>query len=90
MLLERLRKLEIMVQKLGGNVEEDEVLDSESPLQGSAGSRSPAGPTSDGNSFEKDVGRLVTKNGRTRYLSPAFWVRVDEVCPPLSLMVLFG
>ena len=83
LLLDRLRKLEIMVQKLGGNIDADgSSANSGTPAEaraGGSGLRSPEDSTNDGTSSEKGVGRLVTKNNRSRYLSPAFWVGVDEV-----------
>jgi len=79
LLLERLQKLEIMVQKLGGNIT------NESPqqlrkLEESLGSSEALSDEPLPTSSEKGVGKLVTKNSKSSYISPAFWLHAQEVC----------
>lgn len=91
-LLSRLRKLEGVVHNLGAHVDENGVVVSPA-LAGSAdirarfGEHHPAGdsPGSDRSdskrhSIDKQLGRLVINEDRSRYVSNAFWTAMsDEV-----------
>lgn len=92
-LLSRLRKLEGVVHNLGAHVDDNGAVVSPTALAGSADIRArfaeprPAGdsPGSDRSdskrhSIDKQLGRLVINEDRSRYVSNAFWTAMsDEV-----------
>jgi hypothetical protein len=99
LLLERLRKLEIMVKNFGGSVTtEDSLTDFGTPTNvelddtGGRDVRDDAKPRNSpcGADGEKGVGRLVVKSDRSRYMSIAFWASAGDVCDlthPFSVRV---
>lgn len=92
LLLERLKKLEIMVQRLGGTIDVDSSISSSGtpaePQGGGFRSHSPEKSTNGGASSERGVGILATKDSRSRYLSSSFWVPA-EVCLPMPTWTMF-
>ena len=88
-LLARLRRLEGVVNSLGAQVDENGIVSSPT-LAGSADIRARFGeaqrgdsPTSDCSDFkrrsiDKNVGRLVINDDRSRYVSNAFWTGMSS------------
>jgi hypothetical protein len=82
-----------MVQRLGGTIDVDSsTTGSGTPAEPHAGefrSHSHEKSTNDGASSERGVGKLVTKDSRSRYLSSSYWVCPDVLVEAI-LMTLIG
>jgi hypothetical protein len=102
-LLERVRKLELMVLNLGGSVPaEDSVTDlgvltaneatpHEDRMEESVTAQAPNTDHDDVIQVEKGLGRLLVKDTQSRYLSEGFWVSVDRVSTsPLAVKLHFS
>lgn len=89
-LMERLRRLEGVVQTLNAQVEEHEQEAADRERRGSSADCCPRGPGNDSPSVAVDnsvegletrFGRLVVDQGRSRYINNSFWASLNnEVC----------
>ena len=83
-LLARLRRLEGVVQTLGVGVDEDGNVSSTSPRAGKAGNSSveeelgASDKRASIGGVDKELGRLVINDGRSRYVSNAFWASTGD------------
>jgi hypothetical protein len=99
-LLDRVRKLEQMILKLGGSIPaEDSVADMlvqpaneatphEDHTEDSVTPQAPKNNHDDITHVEEGLGKLLVKDAQSRYLSEGFWISVDQVCTSLLTLKL--
>lgn len=92
-MLERLKRLEGVVQTLGAHIEEDGTVTQIVPVEEQRPQRLPQSMSSTATTMNgtstpdgtlglgKDLGRLVIEEGRSRYVNSNYWASLsNEVC----------